>query len=232
MAQQVGVGGQPDAGRQVGEGAAGVVGLTGVAPLGAEDQVQLDRAGWPAGFDPSKRNRLGLPAGKTQAGLLAAVLAQCLDGEGWQGEDGVAGRGLERPDGQLSAPAVDVAITVAGVGEDGGVDDGAGLVEPDGAGIQVQVGPFQAAELAVAGPVAAARTVQVPSQGLVVRAAASSSVATCSGASATAWVRGTGGGGVAGGVVGEQSPGDGLGQGAGGVAAQGLEAAGAVGAAG
>jgi hypothetical protein len=80
------------------------------------------------------------------------VGAQRLDGEGWQGEDGVAGRGLERPDGQLSAPAVDVAITVAGVGEDGGVDDGQGLVEPDGAGVQVQVGPFQAAQLAVAGP--------------------------------------------------------------------------------
>jgi hypothetical protein len=146
------VGGQPDAGGQAGEGAAGVVGVDRRAPLGAEHQVQLHRLGWPAGFDPSKRHRLGLPAGKPQAGLLAAVLAQRLDGEGWQGEDGVAGSRLERPDGQLSAPAVDVAITVAGVGEDAGVDYGQGLAEPDGAGVQVQVGPFQAAQLAVAGP--------------------------------------------------------------------------------
>ena len=38
-----------------------------------------------------------------------------------------------------------------GVGEDGRVDDGERLAEPDGAGVQVQVGPFQAAQFAVAG---------------------------------------------------------------------------------
>ena len=73
-----------------------MVGVDRRAPLGAEHQVQLDRVGWPAGFDFSKRDRLGLPAGETQAGLLAAVLAQCLDREGWQGQDGVAGSGLDR----------------------------------------------------------------------------------------------------------------------------------------
>ena len=78
--RQVRVGGQPGAGGQAGEGAAGVVGIDWRAPLGTEHQVQLDRLGRPAGFDPSKGDRLGLPAGETQAGLLAAVLAECLDG--------------------------------------------------------------------------------------------------------------------------------------------------------
>jgi hypothetical protein len=44
---------------------------------------------------------------------LGAVLSQCLDGEGWQAEDGVAGRGLDRPDGQFLAPAAGVATAVA-----------------------------------------------------------------------------------------------------------------------
>jgi len=69
------LGGQPDAGGEAGEGAAGMVGIDRRAPLGAEHQVELDRAGWPAGFDSSKRYRLGLPAGEAQAGLLAAVMA-------------------------------------------------------------------------------------------------------------------------------------------------------------
>jgi hypothetical protein len=76
------------------------------------------------------------------------VLAQRLDGEGWQGEDGAAGSGLDRPDRQFLAPAARAGV---GDGQDGWVDDGEGLVEPDGAGVQVQVGPFQAAQLAVAG---------------------------------------------------------------------------------
>jgi hypothetical protein len=85
--------------------------------------------------------------------LLAAVTAQRLDRERWQGQDGAAGSGLERPDGQLLAAAThpSAAVGIGVVGEDGGVEDGEGLAEPDGAGVQVQVGPFQAAELAVAG---------------------------------------------------------------------------------
>jgi hypothetical protein len=43
-------------------------------------------------------------------------------------------------------------------------------------------------------PVAVARIVQVPSQGLVARSAASNSSATCSGATVTTSVGGTGGG--------------------------------------
>jgi hypothetical protein len=78
--------------------------------------------------------------------LLAAVTAQRLDREGWQGEDGVAGRGLERPDRQLLAAATHPSAAAIGVVEqDGGVDDGEGLAELDGAALQVQVGPFQAA---------------------------------------------------------------------------------------
>ena len=88
-------------------------------------------------------------------------------------------------------------------------------------------------------PVAAASTVQVPSYGLVVWSAASSSTVTCSGANATASMRGTGGGvalvaalwvivAAAGQGVGQS----GLGLAAGGVAAQGLESAPALGAAG
>jgi hypothetical protein len=105
MAQQVGMGGQSDAGGQAGEGAAGVVGVDRGAPLGAEHQVQLDRPGRPAGFDPSPRYRLRLPAGETPAGLLQAVLAQCLDRERWQGQDGAAGSGLDRPDREFLALA-------------------------------------------------------------------------------------------------------------------------------
>ena len=77
------------------------------------------------------------------------VSAQRLDGKGWQGKDGAAGRGLQRPDGEFPAPAADTASTDAvasgSLWEDGGVDDGEGLGEPDGASVQVQVGPFQVA---------------------------------------------------------------------------------------
>ena len=52
MPQHVRMGHQPDAGGEAGEGAAGVVGLDRRALLGAEHQVQLDRLGRPAGFDP------------------------------------------------------------------------------------------------------------------------------------------------------------------------------------
>jgi hypothetical protein len=131
-----------------------VVGIDRGAPLGAEHEVQRDRAGWLAGLHPAQPDGGGLPEGEAKAGLLAAVLSQCLDGEGWQGEDGVAGRGLERPDGQFLAPATQARAAVASslVGEDRRVDDGERLAEPDGAGVQVEVGPFQAAQLAVAGP--------------------------------------------------------------------------------
>jgi hypothetical protein len=77
--------------------------------------------------------------------LLAAVTAQRLDREGWQGEDGVAGGGLERPDGQLLAPATLTSAANGVVGEDCRVDDGERLAEPDRAGVQVQVGPLKAA---------------------------------------------------------------------------------------
>jgi hypothetical protein len=59
--------------------------------------------------------------------LLVLVAAQCLDREGWQAQHGLAGGGLE------------------------GVDAGQGLAEPDGASVQVEVVPFQAAQFAIAG---------------------------------------------------------------------------------
>jgi hypothetical protein len=54
-----------------------------------------------------------------------------------QGEDGVAGCGLKRPDRQLPAAATSPCATVATdvSREDGGVDDGEGLAELDGAGV-------------------------------------------------------------------------------------------------
>jgi|RhiMethySRZTD1v2_1073278.scaffolds.fasta_scaffold213272_2 hypothetical protein len=96
---------------QLGRGAAGVVGVDRDAPLGAEHQVQLDRMRWPAGLHPTQPDRGGLPHGQAQPGLLAAVTAQRLDGERRQGEDGAAGSGLDRPDGQLLAPANDPVHT-------------------------------------------------------------------------------------------------------------------------
>jgi hypothetical protein len=78
----------------------------------------------------------------------AAVMAERLDGERWQGEDRAAGSGFDRPDREFLAPGARAGVSV---GKDGRVDDGERLAEPDRAGIQVQVGPFQAAQLAVAG---------------------------------------------------------------------------------
>jgi hypothetical protein len=67
------VGGQPDADGQAGEAAAGVVGVDRGAALGAEHQVQLDRAGWSEGFDEAQRHGRGLAEGEAEAGLLAGL---------------------------------------------------------------------------------------------------------------------------------------------------------------
>jgi hypothetical protein len=99
-----------------------VVGVDRRAALGLEHQVELDRLRWPAGFDPSKRYLLGLPAGETQSGLLAAVLAERLDGERWQSEDGAAGSGLDRAHREFLTPTAEA--TSGGDGEDRRVDDG------------------------------------------------------------------------------------------------------------
>jgi hypothetical protein len=61
---------------------------------------------WLAGLHPAQPDRGGLADGQAEPELLAAVTAQRLDREGWQGEDGVAGRGLERPDRQFFEPAI------------------------------------------------------------------------------------------------------------------------------
>ena len=53
---------QPGAGGQVGEGAAGVVGVDRRAPLGAEDQVELDRVGRLAGLDEAQPDLNRRPA--------------------------------------------------------------------------------------------------------------------------------------------------------------------------
>ena len=193
------------------------LGLTGVPR-----SVRNTRSSWTGwGGRPGSTQRsatvAGWPQGQAQPGLLAAVTAQRLDGEGWQGEDGVAGRGLERPDRQLLAAATQpsAAVAIGVVGEDGGVDDGEGLAEPDGAGVQVQVGPFQAAQLAVAG--AGRRGQHRPGAkpgagGVVGGVQQHRDLLGCQrhhlGAGDRRW------GGVGGGVVGEQPPGDRLGQGA------------------
>jgi hypothetical protein len=52
---------------------------------------------WGRSTRPSAARGRGLAEAETQPVLLEAVIAQRLDGEWWQGEDGVAGRGLERP---------------------------------------------------------------------------------------------------------------------------------------
>jgi hypothetical protein len=69
--------------------------------------------GWLAGLDPAQPDGGGLAEGQAETVLLAAVTAQRLDREGWQGEDGVAGRGLERPDRQLFAAATHPSAAVA-----------------------------------------------------------------------------------------------------------------------
>src|SRR6266545_3128448 len=80
--------------------------------------------------------------------LLPLVAAQRVDREGGQAQDGLAGGGLEGADDQqLAAGAV-------GTRPAGGkllVDAGQTLAEPEGAGLKVEVVPFQAAQLAGAG---------------------------------------------------------------------------------
>jgi len=75
VAEHVGVGGQPNAGGQAGEGAAGVVGVDRGAAFGADHQVQLDRPGRPTGLDVAKLYGGRLAEGEAEAGLLAAVMA-------------------------------------------------------------------------------------------------------------------------------------------------------------
>ena len=69
MAQHVGMGDQADAGGEVGEGAAGVVGVDGRISLGAEHRVQLDRAGWLTWFDPAQPDGGGLAYGQAEPKL-------------------------------------------------------------------------------------------------------------------------------------------------------------------
>ena len=80
--------GQLDACGEAGEGAAGVVWVHHGSASGAEHQVQLDRAGCLARLDPVQPEGGGLAQGEAEPVLLAAVLAQRLHGEWWQGEDG------------------------------------------------------------------------------------------------------------------------------------------------
>jgi hypothetical protein len=75
MPQHVRMGVQPGAGGQVGEGAAGVVGVDWRAPLSVEDQVELDRVGWLAGLDEAQPEGGGLAEGQAETVLLAAVTA-------------------------------------------------------------------------------------------------------------------------------------------------------------
>jgi hypothetical protein len=82
MAQQVRVGGQPDAGRQGGRRRGWRGWSDRRAPLGAAHQVQLDRVGWPAGFHPTQRHGGGLAQGQAQSGLLAAVLRSAWTAKG------------------------------------------------------------------------------------------------------------------------------------------------------
>jgi hypothetical protein len=106
VAEHVRVGLEPDTSSEVGEAAAGVVGVERGPTLGPEHQIQFPRSGWLAGLDPSQGEGGGLCAGQPQAGLLVAVVAQRVDSEGWEAEDGLAGFGLDRPDRQFELPWV------------------------------------------------------------------------------------------------------------------------------
>jgi len=131
---------------------------------------------------------------------------------GGRGQDGVAGGGLDRPDREFLAPAARAGV---GVGKDGRVDDGEGLAEPDGAGVQVQVGPFQSAQLAVAGAGRRGEHDPGPKPGTGGVAGGVQQQPDLLGRQRHHlgwWHRRWGG--VAGGVAGDQPPGDRLGQGA------------------
>jgi hypothetical protein len=149
--------------------------------------------------------------------LLAAVMVQCLDGEGGRVRMALLAADLSGPTASSLRPPRFPAPPLPPMSAKRTV--GSMMVRvwrnwtvpafrSRSAHSRPHSSPLRA-------PVAAARTVQTPSHGLEVWPAASSSTATCSGASVTAWVRGTGGGGgVGGGVVSDQPPGDCLGEGA------------------
>jgi hypothetical protein len=82
VAEHVRVGVDADRAGEVGEAAAGVVGVERGATLGPEHQIQRHRAGWPAGLDPPQLHSRRLGAGQPQARLQVVVLAQRLHGEG------------------------------------------------------------------------------------------------------------------------------------------------------
>jgi hypothetical protein len=170
MPQQMGVGGQPDAGGQ-GEGAAGVVGVDRRAPLGAEDRVQLDRPGGRPGSTQRNQRVEAWPRLRR-----SRCCWRCWRST-WTAKGGrvrmalLAGEGL----GNRMVPASRSRSVHS----------------------RPHSSPLRA-------PVAAARTVQVPSHGLEVWSAASSGTATCSGgqghhlgAGQQWW------GGMGGGVVGD-----------------------------
>jgi hypothetical protein len=82
VAEHVRVGVHADRAGEVGEAAAGMVGVERGPTLGPEHQIQLSRSGWLTGLDPSQCHAGGLGGGQPQAGLLVVVLAQRLHGEG------------------------------------------------------------------------------------------------------------------------------------------------------
>jgi hypothetical protein len=175
------------------EGAAGLVGSQRRAPLGAQHQVQLDGPGRLAGLDVQQGQPRAVAIGGAGAWLLellVLVVTECRHREGGQAQHGMAGGRLQGADHQQLAPPAALA------GLAGGqllVDAGQRLAEPDGPRVQVQVTPFQAAQLPGAGAGGRRQDGEGPSQGRS-RWAAASRWATCSGVSElTEWLGRAGG---------------------------------------
>ena len=149
MTQQVGVRGDSGSLGEGPERPAGMLRTNRRATPGAQQQVELDRLGGLAGLDEQQPQGRATATGRAAALLvLLLVVAQRVDREGGQAQDGLAGGRLEGADDQqLAADAV-------GTRPAGGellVDAGQRLAEPQRASLKIQVVPFQAAQLADAG---------------------------------------------------------------------------------
>jgi hypothetical protein len=149
MAQQMRMRGDPSGLGEGPEGAADVVGPQRRAPLGAQHQIQLDRPGWLAWVDVQQAQPRAVAIGGAGAWVLVLlVVTKRRYRKGGQAQHGLAGGRLEGADHQQPATPASWA------GLAGGkllVDAGQRLAEPDGAHLQVEVTPFQAAQLPGAG---------------------------------------------------------------------------------
>ncbi len=146
MAQQMRMRINPDALGEGPKGLGGVLGTDRGVAFGAQDEVQLDRPWGLAWLGQRQPNGPSMTAQRLRDRLLLRlVVAQRGDRERRQAQDRVAGGRFQRADDQQLAA---LAVRAWLAGDQLPVDVGQCLAEPDGGGVEAEVLPFQAAQLA------------------------------------------------------------------------------------